>query len=474
MMAWLIVAAVFTRSLERVTTLDPALAQSVYDCRATGLLYERILDIDYSARPYRLVPGACELPETGADGLDYVFRMRSREVTAEDAARSLERLRDPDIVSPNGWILKNVDTIRAENGALHIHLKKPQRVFPWLMAMPCSSVLKPDGSGTGPYRLESWWKNHEMVFKRKCPDPARFDTVRYLVVDDASTQWLMFLRGELDLLGEVSRDNWDAVVNPDGTLDPRLVRDGVTLHSMPTLETMYIGFNMKDPVLGPNKKLRQALNCAFDFPEWARFYQNRVEPAYSPVPPQVEGALSDPSPYAFDLEKARRLMAEAGYPGGIDPQTGRRLVLSLAIGRASQDSRESGELLAAFFERIGVKLELKFYTWDAFLKAVNEGRVQMYRMGWVGDYPDAENFLQLFHSRNVSPGPNHSAYENPAFDAAFDAEDFRRCQEILREDCPWIFTHFSKANSLLRPRVRNYVPSDFPYGQEQYYGYGGD
>ena len=192
------------------------------------------------------------------------------------------------------------------------------------------------------------------------------------------------------------------------------------------------------------------------------------------MPPQVAGALTEPSPYAFDLEKAKRLMAEAGYPGGIDPQTGRRLTLTLAIGRASQDSREAGELLASFFERIGVKLELRFYTWDAFLKAVNEGRVQLYRMGWVGDYPDAENFLQLFHSRNVSPGPNHSAYCNPEFDEAFDAEDFRRCQEILREDCPWIFTHFNKANSLVRPRVGNYLPSDFPYGQEFYYENRGD
>lgn len=473
-MTWLLIAAMFTRSLERVTTLDPALGQSVYDCRAIGLIYETVLKIDYESRPYQLAPGVCELPEVDETGTVYAFRMRSAEASAEDVARSLERLRSPEIVSPNGWILKNVDTIEAEGDRVKITLKRPQRVFPWLMAMPCASVMREDGSGTGPYALKSWWKNHEMVFERKVPSERGFDTVRYLVVDDASTQWLMFLRGELDLLGEVSRDNWDAVVMPDGRLDPRLSKAGIVLHSMPTLETMYIGVNMQDETLGNNKKLRQALNCAFDFPEWAKFYQNRVVEAHSPVPPQVAGAIDDPFEYAFDLEKAKRLLAEAGYPGGIDQKTGRRLVLTLAIGRASQDSRESGELLAAFFERIGIKLELKFYTWDAFLKAVNEGRVQLYRMGWVGDYPDAENFLQLFHSKNVSPGPNHSSYVNPEFDAAFDAEDYRRCQEIVREDCPWIFTHFNKANSLVRPRVKRYIPSDFPYGQEQYYENGGN
>ena len=243
---------------------------------------------------------------------------------------------------------------------------------------------------------------------------------------------------------------------------------------------MYIGFNMRDAVVGRNRKLRQALNAAFDYPAWEKFYAGRITAAGGPVPPGIDGYLETPFQYGFDLEKARRLIAEAGYPGGIDPATGRRLVLTLTIGRASQDSRESGELVAAFFERIGVKLELAFQTWDAFLKSVNEGRVQLFRMGWVGDYPDAQNFLQLFHSRNKSPGPNHSDYESAAFDEEYDlalkestAEGrnarWRRCQEILREDCPWIFTHFNKSNSLVRPTVGNYLPSVFSYGNEQFY-----
>jgi len=233
-------------------------------------------------------------------------------------------------------------------------------------------------------------------------------------------------------------------------------------------------------VLGPNKKLRQALNAAFDYPAWERFYSGRIVPANGPVPPGVEGWLETPFAYAFDLEKARRLMREAGYPDGIDPQTGRRLVLTLANGRASQDIRESGELIAAFYAKIGIRLELKFYTWNAFLSAVREGRVQLFRLGWVGDYPDAQNYLQLFHSKNARPGPNHSNYVNPEYDRVYDlamaAGDamarnaaWHECQEIVREDCPWIFTHVNKANSLMRPRVGNYVPSDFPYGQEEYF-----
>ena len=472
-----LVAATFTRPMERIVTMDPAKVQTAYDLRAMKLVYESVLAIDYAARPYRLVPDACELPAFDADGRICRLRMRSAALAASDVVRALQRLHEPGV--PNGYLVKNVESARAVDArTVEIRLKKRQHVFPWLLALV--GVPRPDGFGTGPFVLSSWRKNHEMVFARRRPAAGRFDEVRYLVVDDVSTQWLMFLKGEVDMLGEVSRDNWDSIVGLDGKLDPSLAAQGVRLCESPTLDVMYLGVNMRDPVLGSNRKLRQALNCAFDYPAWEKFYNGRIMPCDGPVPAGVDGRLVTPFPYAYDLGKAKRLMREAGYPDGIDPKTGRRLVLTLSIGRASQDSREAGELTAAFYERIGVKLEMQFMTWDAFLKAVNEGRVQLYRMGWVGDYPDAENFLQLFHSRNVSPGANHSNYVNPAFDREYDAamasltagernRHWAKCQEIVREDCPWVFTHYPKSYTLVRRRVGNYVPGAFPYGNEQFY-----
>ena len=476
----LLLAATFTRPLERVNTMDPAFSQTIYDARAVKLVYETPLEVDYRARPYRLSEGACEMPEVSEDGLVYRFKMRSREVSAGDVARSLERLRDKETVSPNAWMLDAVDTISADGDTVEIRLGKRCHYLPWLMAMAPAAIAKADGTGTGEYELKKWRKNHEMVFERKKPVPGGFDTIRYLVVDDVSTQWLMFLKGEIDFLGEIPRDNWDAAMTADGALAPGLAAQGIELHTIPTLETIYVGFNMKDPVVGENRALRQALNAAFDFPAWEKYYRGRVLAADGPVPPGVAGKLDAPFEYSFDLEKAKKLLAEAGYRDGIDPKTGRRLVLTLSMGRAGQDGRESGELMAAFYEKIGIKLELEFYTWDAFVRAVNEGRTQMYRIGWVGDYPDAQNFLQLFHSRNLPPGPNHSAYSNGEFDREYDLAletgdetqrdaHWRRCQEIVREDCPWIFANFNLASSLVRPRVGNYVASDFPYGQERYF-----
>ncbi|MBR2838503.1 MAG: hypothetical protein IKE55_06960 [Kiritimatiellae bacterium] len=475
-------AAVFARPMERVTTMDPVMSQSMYDAHAAMLVYETPLTVDYRARPYRLAPGYCDLPEVSADGRRYAFR--ALHGPADPVVASLKRLADPSLASPNSWMAKEIESVAAPDAAtVEIRLRRRAHYFPWLMAMSPAAVVGPDGEGTGPYRLASWRKNHEMVFRRRGPAGRGFDEVRYLVIDDPSTQWLMFLKGEIDLLGDVSRDNWDSVVGPDGRLLPSLAAMGVRLHSSPSLDVLYVGINMRDRVLGGNRKLRQALNAAFDYPAWERFYNGRIRECDGPVPPGVDGRIETQFLYRYNPELAQRLLAEAGYPGGVDPATGRRLTLTLTIGRPTQDSREAGELMAAFYDRVGIRLELQYMTWDAFLRAVNKGQVQMFRMGWVADYPDAQNFLQLFCSRNVSPGPNHANYSNAEFDREYDAAldaptvaernaHWLRCQEIVREDCPWIFTHFNTMHSLTRSRVGDYVPSSFPYGQECHYTVG--
>lgn len=479
--AIMLLAAVFARPMERIHSVDPLRGRDSYECFAQRLLYETPLEIDYASRPYRLVPYACELPEVSSDGLVYRFRMRSRSVSAADAVRSFERMRDPKNLAANAWIFDPVDRMEVgSDGELVITLKRRCHYFPWLMAMPAAAILDADGGGTGEFELVEWRRNHEMRFRRRARNGAakgggNIDEVRYYVVDDMITQWLMFLRGELDFIEDMSRDNFDAITSDPAALE----RAGAVLYSCPLMQVNMLDFNMTDPVVGANPKLRQALACAFDAAGLIEFNHHRQLEANGVVPPGVAGRIEEPHPYRFDLDRAKRLLAEAGYPGGIDPNTGRRLVLTLSLGRANSESRETGELIASYFERIGVKLELRFMTWDAFMQAINRGTEQLYSISWIGDFPDAQNFLQLFYTGSMRPGPNRSGYSNPEYDREYDSalaagseeernRRWRRCQEILREDCPCIFMSYKKGFMIARKGLGNFIPGDFIFGMERH------
>ena len=529
---------VYRRVIERVASLDPVEAASVYAARCAALTYETLLEYDYEARPYRLKPClATGMPTLSQDGRTYTFRIDTnafftadacfgpagtRHVTAADFVYSLKRLADAKTSSSGYWLIDgrvegigafheaskastptdyamDVAGLRAvSDDTLEIRLSAPSPVFLWMLAMPYAAAIPREAVefygdrfrdhpvGTGPYALAEWRRNYRMTYRRndawrgwRGASPGSFERIVFPLIDDPSTQWLSFLAGELDIMGEVPRDNWDQVMMPDGSLNPKLAARGIVLDTMPTLEVSYIGINMDDPVVGTNRKLRQALNAAFDAARWEEYYRGRILAANGPVPPQVAGATTNALPYGRGTETAMRLLEEAGYPEGRDPKTGRRLRLTLDLGKTTQDMRESTELIVAFMAKCGVELVPEYSNWPTFLQKVSQRRAQLFRISWVGDYPDAENFLQLFYGPNASPGPNRCNYDNPAYDAlyreAMAATDearrlelYSQLQEIVREDSPWIFMGFSTSASLHHDTLLNYRPHDFPYGMEKH------
>ena len=224
----------------------------------------------------------------------------------------------------------------------------------------------------------------------------------------------------------------------------------------------------------------QAISCAFDSAQWCALNRGRHLPSTGPLPPGVDGRLETPHPYAFDPDKARALLAEAGYPGGVDPATGRRLALSLDLGKSDQETREGAELLASFLDRIGIALELRFSTFPQFMRRLNRREEQMFLVGWVADWPDALNFLQLFYSKNQSPGPNRVNYANPAYDALYEEaasttdparrlELVRAMQDAVREDCPWACLYYRREFVLVGPDILGFRLHDFPLGAEKHW-----
>lgn len=467
-----------------------------------------------------------------------------RELEAADVIYSILRVADQKNRSTGYWAFRNrivgLDEFRAVSSTMVrgspypavAGLQAPQRhvvqirllqacpQLIWILTLPYAFIVPREAVeyygddflnhpvGTGPYRLQSWRQNYRMEFVRNpvwrltqrmehypvtgepgdaqrglladAGQPIPFiDRIVQYVINDSSTQWLMFLQGHLESSG-ISRDNWDAVMTPSSTLDADLSARGIEVSSVPALDTYYIGFNMEDPVVGTNKALRQALSCALNTAEWIRFYGQRVCRASGPIPPGLPEYRAESSPFEFDMEKARHLLVQAGYPEGRDPRTGRRLQLTLDLGSTDTETREAVELLVDFMARVGVEWRANYSNKPNFFRRIERRQAQMFWLNWAADYPDAENFLQLFYGPNSSPGANRSNYRNPAFDRLYEQaralpegqarnERYRAMADLVIEDCPWIFLHHPMAYSLYHSWLKNVKPHDFPYGMIKYY-----
>ncbi len=521
--------------LARPYKLIPALAESMPDISDDGLTYTFKIRKGIFFHDDPCFPGG-----------------KGRELEARDFVYSIKRVADVKNASSGFWAFNkrikginafhdaskgseptdydmDVEGLQAPNKyTLQITLTEPYPQFLYILAMHYAFAVPREAVeyysrdfvnnpvGTGPYELVEWRRNSRIEFIRspKWAETGRVETypttgtpeqieaglladagkpipfidriVQY-VIDDSTTGWMMFLSGQLGVSG-ISRDNWDAVITGDKTLNDSLASRGITLVSSPTLDIYYLGFNWDDPVLGEiddpeqnlrNRKLRQALSCAYDFELMNQFMNNRLYPIGGPIPQPLAGSLDKPSPYSFNLEKARRLLVEAGVPDGIDPATGRRLELTMELGSATANTRQMMELMADMYRKIGIVLNANFNTWPAFIEKMNRRQAQMFQLGWVADYPDAENFLQLFYSKNESPGPNHANYRNAEFDRMYEKirtmQDspertaiYKQMAEIVIEECPWIFLYQPMDFGLTHTWVENYVSHAFPYGMGKY------
>jgi oligopeptide transport system substrate-binding protein len=470
---------------------------------------------------------------------------KGRELTAADFVFSIKRVADVKNSSSGYWAFNDrivgLDTFREKSMdakptdytinvpglkaldryTLQIKLTAPYPQLMWILTMHYSFAVPAEAVeyyghqfvnhpvGTGPYQLVSWHRNYRLEYVRspKWKETGRteyypsqgspqdrkkgllihkdreipfIDRIVEYMIGDTSTQWLMFLTGQLEFSG-ISRDNWNAVITSDRKLCESLAEQGISMYSTPELETYYIGFNMDDPIVGNNKKLRQALTCAFNTKEYLEFLNDRAIRAKGPIPPGIPGYREEPSPYPFNLDRAEKLLNEAGYPDGINSDTGRRLELTIDLGHPNDpEMRARLELVAGFFAEIGIEIIPEYNNWPTFLARLARRQVQMYMLGWVADYPDGENFLQLFYGPNSSPGPNHSNYVNKEFDVLYKKVRimqpspertalYKQMADIVVEDCPWIFTVHPKSYTLTHKWITNYKPHDFPYGMIKYY-----
>ena len=212
----------------------------------------------------------------------------------------------------------------------------------------------------------------------------------------------------------------------------------------------------------------------------------RGVPAQGPIPPGIFGyrdGREGINPYVYEwkdgaprrksIEVAKKLLAQAGYPGGQNARTGEPLLVNLDVSGSGPDSKARFDWYVKQLEKIGVQLAVRNTDWNRFQDKVRKGNTQLFFMGWSADYPDPENFLFLLHgaqSRVKTAGENAANYANPEFDRLFERMKnmengtarqavIDRMVAIAQRDAPWVWSFFPKNFSLQHAWVHNSKPN---------------
>ena len=431
----------------------------------------------------------------------------SRRVVAADFVYSFKRILDPATASSGGWIFRGKvlekpdgsisDTafVAANDSTLRIHLKEPFIPFLGILTMPYAYVVPHEAVekygkdfrehpvGTGPFRFKLWDEGNVLLYERnsdywRADQQGRqlpyLDAVAVSFLPDRKTEFLTFMQGKLDFLSGIRAGSRDLIMHPDGTIREDF-KGKFTVQKAPYLNTEYLGIQLdsanligEQAVQGRalrDKRVRQALNYALNKPEMLTYLLNRVGHAGTSgfVPTALPSFSEKAVPgYTYQPQKARQLLRAAGY----GPQRPLHLRLSTVLER-----KEIGEYLQKQWANVGVQVQIDINQSAAQQDLVDNGRVAFFAKSWLGDYPDAENYLALFYSPNFSPaGPDKTHFKSAAYDKLYD--EARRTQDVARrtalyqamdrivvEESPVISLYYDEVVRLTQNNVRGLRPN---------------
>ncbi len=507
--------------LKRPYTLIPSLAEAMPEISKDGLTYT------FKIKKGVLFHDDPSFKDTQGKG---------RELTVEDFIYSFKRLADPKLLSTGWWVFDGkivgldewrekatqgkADYAEAVAGlkavdpyTLQIKLKSRSAQFLYYLAMPFTFAVPREAVehygkefqnhavGTGAFRLEDFngnskitWVKNPTYRKEVYPADGESDDKKNGLLDDAGKplplservivsvfeesqpMWLNFMSGKLDT-ATIPKDNFSQAITAQGDLTDELKKKSISLNKSPQLDITHFTFNMADPLVGKNKYLRQAMSIVYDErPFIELFYNGRAIPAQGPIPPGLAGYDSNlRNPYRLaNVDKAKELIKKAGFPEGQGLAPIEYNTLS------DSTSRQMTEYAQKAFGLIGVQLKVNTYSWPEFVAALKNKKGQLWSFAWAADYPDAENFLQLFYSKNASPGPNDANYHSAEFDRLYEktltmrdtperTTIYRKMVSIVVEDCPWIFNSHRLTFTLTQSWLKNSKPHEFDVSKAKYY-----
>ncbi|MCC2547123.1 ABC transporter substrate-binding protein [Hymenobacter sp. BT175] len=503
---------------ESLTSLDPAFARNQANTWAVTQLYNGLVELDDQLKPG---PSVARRYDISPDGRRYTFVLRpdvrfhdadvfpggkGRRVVASDFVYSFRRLLDPGTASPGGWIFRGKvlekpdgepsDTcfVAVNDSTLRVYLKEPFIPFLGILTMPYAYVVPREAVqkygkdfrehpvGTGPFRFHLWDEGNAIIYHRnpgywKKDAQGRalpyLDAVQISFIQDRKTEFLTFTQGKLDFLSGVRSGSRDLILYPDGTVREDF-RGKFRFEKVPYLNTEYLGIqqdptNLRGAAANPalrDKRVRQALNYALNKPEFLAYFLSNVgKPGNSGfVPMSLPSFNAQLVPgYTYQPAKARELLKAAGYGPGGKP-------LRLRLNTVAE-TKEYAEYYQKKWAEVGIQVDIDVSQGAAHGEMIDNGRAAFFTRSWLGDYPDAENYLALFYSKNFAPaGPNKTHFKNAAYDRLYelakleqDTEKrydlYRQMDRIIVEESPVIAVYYDELVRLTQNNVRGLTPN---------------
>jgi peptide/nickel transport system substrate-binding protein len=486
-----------------IASLDPAFAKNQSIMWAVHQLYNTLVEVDSDLH---IVPSLAKRWEISQDKNTYTFYLRNdvvfhddncfpgnkgRSMTARDVEYSFKRIVDKNTASPGSWIFNDkIDSIDGfkviDDTTFRLKLVRPYQPILGILSMQYCSIVPHEAVekygtdfrrhsvGTGPFQFVAWEEGQALVMKKnpnyfeKDKQGTRLpyvDGIKVSFYDSKATEFLLFRQKKLDFINDIDASFKDEVLTKRGTL--RKNWEGkIQLQTHPYLNIEYFGILvdtsnalLKNSPLA-SRKIRQAINYGFDREKMVLYLRNSLGiPAQSGFVPAGLPSFDSTKVkgYYYDPELARKLIKEAGFS---------RQTLPAIKLQTIPIYSEIASYVARQLEEIGFKIQVDIVQKSLLLDLTSNSKTPFFRGSWIADYPDAENYLSVFYSKNPAP-PNYTRYKNPEFDRLFEkaireTDDSVRyqlyCQadQVMMRDAPVVPLWYDVAVHLVQPNVKNF------------------
>jgi len=486
-----------------IASLDPAFAKNQSIIWAIHQLYNTLVETDTALH---IVPSLALRWDISADRKTYIFHLRNdvffqdndifpsgkgRKMVASDVVYSFKRIMDPATASSGAWIFNgrvdSTDAFTAINDStLQIKLSKPFHPIMGILSMQYCSIVPHEAvekfgkdfrrhpCGTGPFIFKDWEEGMALTMVKN-PHYFQTDTVgqklpyidgiKVSFLDSKAAEFLNFRQGKLDFINDIDASFKDELLTKSGILKKEWIGK-VQLQKHAYLNTEYLGILVDSTnLLVKNsplrlRKIRQAINYAIDKPKMMLYLRNSIgTPATAGFSPSGLPSFDATIPgFTYQPQKAKQLLAEAGFPDGKGLPTIKLLTIPIY--------GDLGSYVASQLNEVGIPVQVEVIQKSLLLEQTSKSQATFFRGSWMADYPDAENYFTVFYSKNPAP-PNYTRYKNAAFDvlyekALLETNDslryllYHQLDKLIVEDAPVVPLWYDMVIHLVQPNITGF------------------